>query len=208
MFFPILLSFSLSDCPFVYISPIRFDSFLYYFWDCVIIRQSIFFDLTAGPSGLGGAISIVAPISDARITAVTFSECRAAGAGGACYLATTTTAIDSVCANNCSSGGHAHFVDLLADDVKTAHSITSSTVFNAGWFKSLRTTDRTLGIDGGSEVEISSLNFTNCQVSGEGAVSSCEPGSRPIVYNSLTIVGNGGQSLLHVDSRSSKPHCT
>jgi hypothetical protein len=211
MFFAAIVALCASDCFLIYSSSVRFDSFLFYWSGCVIIRNCVFANLTAGPAGLGGAVSIVAPIADARITSVTFTQCRAfgdfpaIGAGGACYLSTTTTAVDCVCAHNCSSGGHAHFIDLLAGHPESRHTIASSTVLAAGSVRSLHATDATLGIDGGSEVEVSNMNFTNCRVSGEGAVTACEPGSRPIIYTSLTLLGNSGQSLLHMDDRSSKP---
>jgi hypothetical protein len=211
MLFAAIAALSSSECLLVYSSSARFDSFRYYWSDCVIIRHSVFSNLTAGSAGLGGAVSIVAPIGDAHISSVTFTQCRAfgdfpvAGAGGACYLSTTTTAVDAVCAHSCSSGGHAHFIDLLAGHPESRHTISSSTVVGGGSVRSARPTDATLGIDGGSEVEVWNLNFTNCRVSGEGAVSACEPGSRPIMYASLTLVNNSGQSLLHVDDRSSKP---
>jgi hypothetical protein len=205
-----LAALSACECALVYSSGARFDSLPYYWSDCVVIRGCVFANLTAGPGGLGGAVSIVAPIADARISGVTFTECRAfgdfpvPGAGGACYLSTTATAVERACAHNCSAGGHAHFIALLAGRPESRHTVASSTVGGGGAARSARATDATLGVDGGSEAAVSDLNFTNCRVSGEGAVAACEPGSRPVLFASLTAVGNSGQSLLRVDARSSK----
>jgi hypothetical protein len=211
MLLALQLTSALSDCPRVYTSSLRFDSFLFPWSDCVLIRECIFTDLASLPVGLGGAISIIAPIADVRVTEATFIECRAfgdfasAGSGGACYLDTTTTAITFVCASNCSAGSRAHFTDLVAAHAEARHSVDASTVLSAGSHRSLHATDATFAVEGGSETSFSGLNFTNCRVSGEGAVCGCEPGDRRITFTNIVAVANAGQSLLHVNERPNKP---
>jgi hypothetical protein len=205
LFLPTLFPICHSDCSVTYSLPSRFDSLSFFWTDCVLIRHVVFSGLSAGLPGRGGAVSIIASISDAHIVDVTFIECRSSISGGACYLSTTTTTLDQICAANCSSGSHSHFIDLLAAQIDSRHSLNATTVLAAGWFRAVLTTDATLGVDDGCGSDVSNVNFTGGRVTGEGAVCACEPGSRPITFSSLTVVANVGQSIIRVDQRSSKP---
>jgi hypothetical protein len=212
MLLPQLFAFSWADC-FTYSFPNRFDSSFYPFWtDCVVISQTVFLGLSSGRDGLGGAVAVVTPLSECRVTFVTFFSCRAIGeflmlgAGGACYLLPAKTTISQVCARNCSTGGHGHFAVLCADRPDGVHSANMSTVCFGGLIVSPHLTDATFSLDGGAELGLSSVNFTDCLTTGEGASVACKPGDRPITFSQLTIVGSSGQSLIRVDGRTTKAH--